>query len=57
MQRASTHYGCCDAHELSTHGHSGATASSLVAPSSRSPFKGSGSLANFYLFQQLLLFD
>ena len=24
---------------------------------SRSPFKGSGSLANFYLFQQLLLFD
>jgi hypothetical protein len=24
MQRASMHYGCCDAHELSTHGHCGA---------------------------------
>ena len=41
MQRASTHYGCCDAHELSTHGHSGA--SIFVGRAEyRSPFKGRG---------------
>ena len=55
MQRASTHYGCCDAHELSAHGHCGATASSLVAPSLAPPLEARGPLANFYLFQQLLL--
>jgi hypothetical protein len=47
MQRASTHYGCCDAHELSTHGHCGATA--RWSPESDSPFKDSGPLANFHL--------